>query len=96
MNDWRLRNWSLLPSLTVAEVATVTGASIARVRGMVRAAELELVAGTRLVRTDSVLRRFGACPTVEATGAQATPRRRVRPGVAREAAAFLRRTREAG
>lgn len=87
-SDTRIRNWRALPTLTIAEVVAVSGLSRSRVRLMIAEGELERVAGTRLVRTESLMRRLGVA-TLEGT-AESEPGQ-VRAVIRRDVAAFLRR-----
>ena len=88
-SDTRIRNWRVLPTLTVAEVVAVSGLSRSRVRLMIARGELGRVPGTRLVRTESLMRRLGVA-TLE--GAAESVPGQVRAVIRRDVAAFLRRS----
>ena len=90
-SDTRIRNWRVLPTLTVAEVVAVSGLSRRRVRLMIAKGELERVPETRLVRTESLMRRLGV---VMLEGAAESERAKdgVSAAIQRDVAAFLRRS----
>ncbi len=90
-SDTRIRNWRVLPTLTVAEVAAVSGLSRSRVRLMIAKGELERVPGTRLVRTESLMRRLGVA-TLEGAAESERAKDGVSAVIRRDVAAFLRRS----
>jgi hypothetical protein len=91
---WRLLHWRMLPSLKIGEVELVTGISAKGVLRMVRSGELERVEGTRLIRTESVVRRFGVAPLDREPDTDSNSEQHIKAATRREAADFIRRAQE--